>query len=204
MYSISTFFESGVEVEARQGITVANAVKAAGVPHLVQSSVGEAHQNTGIPHFESKFQIEEHVKSLGIPYTIIAPAYFMENVLGPWSLPGLIQGSVAMSLPANRRLQQVSIPDIASDELDGVQCAEIISRVTGREITYFEVPLAKAYEMSEDVGKMYEWFDTVGHSADIESLRKDYPEVGWQTFEEWARIQDWSALATDSRQTQAA
>jgi uncharacterized protein YbjT (DUF2867 family) len=224
IYSMSTFFEAGIEAEVRQGKTVADAAKATNVPHLVHSSVGGANQATGIPHFESKFQIEEHVKSLDIPYTIIAPVYFMENAVGPWSLPGLVQGSLAMSLPANRRLQQISVPDIAafatyvienrekflgkrfdiaSDELDGVQSAEIISRVTGRETTYFEVPLAKAYEMSEDVGKMYEWFDTVGYSADIESLRRDYPEVGWQTFEEWARTQDWSALQT-SAETAAA
>ncbi len=225
VYSMSTFFEAGLEAEVRQGKKVADAAKAANVSHLAYASVGSADKSTGIPHFESKFQIEEHITSLDVPYSIFAPVYFMENVVGPWSLPGLVQGSLALSLPANRLLQQISVPniaafathvienretflgkriDIASDELSGAQTAEILSRVTGREINYFEVPLAKAYEMSEDVGKMYEWFDAVGYSADIESLRKDYPEVGWQTLEEWAQSQDWSVLNANSDQTVAA
>ena len=34
----------------------------------------------------------------------------------------------------------------------------------------------------------------LGVGADIASLRKEYPEVGWETFEEWACRQDWSVL----------
>jgi hypothetical protein len=41
---------------------------------------------------------------------------------------------------------------------------------------------------------MFEWFDRVGYSADIAALRRDHPEVGWHTFEEWARERDWSGL----------
>ena len=39
-----------------------------------------------------------------------------------------------------------------------------------------------------------EWMNRVGYSADIAGLRRDYPEVGWHTFEEWAKAQDWSIL----------
>jgi hypothetical protein len=34
---------------------------------------------------------------------------------------------------------------------------------------------------------MYEWFDRVGYTADVAGLRRDYPEVGWSTLEDWAR-----------------
>jgi hypothetical protein len=40
-------------------------------------------KNTGIPHFESRYKVEQHIKNLGIPYTIIGPTFFMENLLGP-------------------------------------------------------------------------------------------------------------------------
>ena len=30
--------------------------------------------------------------------------------------------------------------------------------------------------------------------ANMKSLRRDFPEVTWHTFEEWARKQDWSVL----------
>jgi hypothetical protein len=47
---------------------------------------------------------------------------------------------------------------------------------------------------SEDMARMFEWFDTTGYAAGIERLRRDFPEVRWHRFEEWAREQDWSVL----------
>ena len=121
-----------------------------------------------------------------------------------------------MALPAGRTLQQVAVQDIASftvlvlerrneflgkrvdiasDELTGAQTAEILSRVSRRKIEYMELPSEQAGAMGEDFAKMMTWFDRVGYSADIPALRRAYPEVGWLTFEEWARGQDWSVLA---------
>ena len=48
--------------------------------------------------------------------------------------------------------------------------------------------------MSEDVALMYQWFDRVGYSADIAQLQRDFPEVGWTSFEQWAQVQDWPQL----------
>src|ERR1700694_4355888 len=147
--------EAGSEVETRQGISVADAAKAAGTGHLIFTSVGSADRHTGIPHFESKYRVEQHIQSLAIPHTIIGPVFFMENLLGPGWLPGLQEGKLAMALPASRVLQQVAVDDIggfaalamerreeflgkrfdiASDEVTGSQAAEIISRISGRKI----------------------------------------------------------------------
>jgi len=41
---------------------------------------------------------------------------------------------------------------------------------------------------------MFEWFDRTGYAADIERLRRDFPEVQWHPFEAWARQQDWRVL----------
>jgi hypothetical protein len=30
--------------------------------------------------------------------------------------------------------------------------------------------------------------------TDIKNLRRDFPEVTWHTFEQWAREQDWTVL----------
>ncbi|MGO2994407.1 MAG: NmrA family NAD(P)-binding protein, partial [Brachybacterium alimentarium] len=49
------------EGETRQGIALADAAKQAGVPHVVYSSVGGAERETGVPHFESKRRVEEHL-----------------------------------------------------------------------------------------------------------------------------------------------
>ena len=216
VFVVATPFEAGMEAETRHGIAAADAAKAAGVSHLVYSSVASADKDTGIPHFESKRRVEEHIEGLGIPYTIVAPVYFMENLLAPWMLPRLREGILPMALPSSRALQQIALPDIAaftalvlekrkefkdrrvdvaSDELSGREVADVLTRVTGREIHYVELPLEQVRRaMGEDGARMFEWFDRVGYSADIEALRREHPEVGWHTFEEWAKEQDRSTL----------
>jgi uncharacterized protein YbjT (DUF2867 family) len=212
---VATPFEAGMEAETRHGIAAADAAMAAGVGHLVYSSVANADKDTGIPHFDSKRRVEEHIEGLGVPYTIVAPVYFMENVVAPWALPQLKEGRFPMALPSSRPLQQIALSDIAtftrvvlenreefvgrrvdiaSDELAGEEVAEVLTRVTGREIHYVELPLEQVRQaMGEDGARMFEWFDQVGYSADIESLRREHQEVGWHTFEDWAKEQHWSA-----------
>ena len=215
VYAMSTFFESGTEGEVEQGKNIAEAVSAAGTAHLVFSSVASANLSTRVPHFESKYEIERHIESLSIPSTIVAPVYFCENLLSPWTLPGLADGNLSMSMPPDRPLQQIPVGeiasfvlmaledrsrftgkrfDIASDELTGRRAAEVLSGVVGRPIHFVQTPIAKARAMSEDVALMFEWFNEVGYSADIPSLRREYPEVGWRTFEQWAEEQDWGKL----------
>jgi uncharacterized protein YbjT (DUF2867 family) len=108
--------------------------------------------------------------------------------------------------------------NIAGDEVNGEEMAAILSRVVGRPIRYEVAEAARAAGVSvvsrvggrpmrhdgspaaglraqsEDLVLMYEWFDRVGYSADIEGLRREFPEVSWHRFEEWAREQDWNAL----------
>jgi uncharacterized protein YbjT (DUF2867 family) len=216
VFVVATPFEAGTEVETRHGIAAADAARAAGVSHLVYSSVAGANQATGIPHFDSKRKVEEYIEGLGVPYTIVAPVYFMDNLLAPWTLPQLKDGRFPLALPPSRPLQQIALSDIAaftgvvlenreefvdqrvdiaSDELSGWEVAEILTRVTGHEVHYVELPLEQVRQaMGEDGARMFEWFDQVGYSADIEGLRREHPEVGWHTFEDWAKGQDWSAL----------
>ena len=79
VFSVQQFWEVGVEGEVRQGILLADAAKEAGVEHFVYSSVGSAHRDTGIPHFDSKWDVEEHVRASGVPYTVLRPVFFMQN-----------------------------------------------------------------------------------------------------------------------------
>lgn len=215
VFAVTTPFEAGMEAEVRQGVTVAEAAKAMEVEHLVYSSVACANCNTGIPHFESKYRVERHIAALGIPYTILAPAFFMENLLSPALLSGLRQGRLAMALPAGRLLQQIALADlanlalmaiesrvpflharidIASDALNGTQMAGVLSRIAGRKIEYAEVPLEQVRAHSDDTARMFEWFNRVGYSADIAELRRRYPQVGWHTFEAWAKEQNLAGL----------
>lgn len=215
IYAMGTPFEAGISAETAQASAIADAAKTVGCPHLIYSSVASADQNTGIPHFDSKYAVEQYIQQLGVPHTIIAPSFFMDNVLSPFTLPGLQEGKLMQALPADRRLQSVAVRDIAAftsyildnsteflgrridiagDELTGQQYADAISLASGRAITYLETSLDDMRAMSEDMASMYEWFDTAGYHVDIATLRQDYPEVGWHTFAEWASEQDWGAI----------
>jgi uncharacterized protein YbjT (DUF2867 family) len=219
MYLMGNSFEGGTEEETRQGIIAADAAKAAGVGHLIYSSVADADKKTGIPHFESKNLVEKHVAGLGIPYTISAPVAFMENIVAPWSIGALRQGTYAFAMPAKRVLQLVALEDIgafvaalverreqvfgkrfdiAGDELFGEEQAKILSQAIGRPISYQEIPIAAARQQSEDTALMFEWFDRVGYDADIATLRRDFPEVRWHSFADWAHEFDWSVLERTS------
>jgi uncharacterized protein YbjT (DUF2867 family) len=215
VYAMSTPYEQGAEKETAQGISITDAVKAAGVAHFVYSSVASANRATGIGHFDGKYAVEKHLQASGVPYTIVAPVFFMENQLQPWMLSSLSQGKLALALPASRSLQQIAVADIgefvaaviarrdtvfgrrfdiAGDELTGEEAAAILSKATGREIHYEGFPSEVLRAQSEDMALMFGWFDRTGYTADIKSLRRDFPEVKWHTFEQWARQQDWSVL----------
>ena len=84
VFSVQQFWESGVEGEVRQGVLLADAAKGAGVDHYAYSSVGSARRETGIPHFESRWEVEEHVRGSGVPYTVLRPVFFMQN----WEIIG--------------------------------------------------------------------------------------------------------------------
>ena len=88
--------------------------------------------------------------------------------------------------------------DFAGDELSGEEQAKILSHAIGRPINYQEIPIAAARQQSEDAALMFEWFDRVGYDADIAALRRDFSEVRWHSFADWAREFDWSVLERTS------
>jgi uncharacterized protein YbjT (DUF2867 family) len=215
VYGMSTPFEKGVEAETTQGVALLEAVKEAGVGHFVFSSVGSADKGTGIPHFDSKYEVEKKIAQSGVDYTIVAPVFFMDNLVSPFMLPMLKEGKVVQAMPGDRELQQVAVDDIggfaatmiergksvygkrfdiAGDGITGARAAEVLTDASGKKIEFQELPLDVMRSQSEDMALMYEWFDRVGYSVDFGRLREEFPEVSWHSFESWAGNQDWSVL----------
>jgi uncharacterized protein YbjT (DUF2867 family) len=212
LFAMTTPF-GGTDTETRQGIGAADAAKAAGV-HIVFTSVGSANRQTGIPHFDSKYEVEKHIAKIGVRATILAPASFMENLY--FGKEQLAKGIYASALPPTRKLAQIAVADIGSvavrvledagrftgkrfdlagDELTGNDVVAILARVTGRPFSYYQVPLDVIRQrMGEDAVRMYEWFDRVGFTVDRAALRREFPDVAFHDFESWAKTQDWNAL----------
>lgn len=207
--------EVGVDGETKQGIALADAAKGADVGHLVYGSVANADLDTGIPHFDSKYQVEEHIKTLGVPYTISAPVFFMDNVIAPWALDALKGGKIMQAMPADRALQQVSVKnigefvaslisrreevfgkrfDFAGDELTGDECATTLTRITGHHVIYEALPVSVVKQQSDDMAAMFEWFDRIGYNVDIPELHRSFSDVNWQSYSQWVASQDWQFL----------
>lgn len=214
-FLMTTPDQAGPEGETKQGITAVDAIGQAGVPHLIYASIANSNDDTGIPHFESKRRVEEHLISIGFPSTVVAPTFFRENLLGPFWRDGLLKGDLMFPLPGNCGIQNISIEevgafhayavehhqelmgqriDIASSESTPMAMARAISDASGREIKFQRVPLMAIASQSKEWGRMFEWFDRVGHDVDIEGVREDFPEIPWKSFSEWAKEQDWSIL----------
>ncbi|MEU0360287.1 NmrA/HSCARG family protein [Streptomyces cyaneofuscatus] len=179
--------------EVRHGKAIADVAKEAGVTHFVYSSVGGAERETGIDHFESKAEIERHIKALGLPATILRPVFFMNNLLHFAD----VEGERVMSLPVkpDKPMQFIASDDIgvfaadafdrpaefigreielAGDEITFPQVAEVYERITGTPSRLEATPIEE---------RMFEWFAEEGYQADIPALRELHP--GLLTFEQF-------------------
>jgi uncharacterized protein YbjT (DUF2867 family) len=217
-FSVQNFLESGYAGEIRQGKQFANAAEAAGVRHFVYSSVVSADKNTGLPHFESKWRIEQHIAQLNCSWTILRPAFFMQNWYG--FLRGAIQGgTIPLPCRPQTSLQQISVEDIghfaalvfqdankwkgrtielAGDELTLQGVAQLFTQLLGRNVNYVQVPWEQFRQQAgEEMMKMYRWFDEVGYHVDIVRLRQDFPFLS--TLEQVLRQQHWEADETGKR-----
>jgi uncharacterized protein YbjT (DUF2867 family) len=211
VFSVQNFWlpAVGFEGEVRQGKNVADAAKAAGVQHLVYSSVGAAHRGMGQKHFESKWIIEQHIRSLGLPYTILRPAAFFENF--NWERAAILNGTFnAIGLHPEKERQLIAVEDIAvfvalafanpgqylgktielaGDALTESQLADTFAKVIGRPVRLTIPTGGRGRRSDEEMTAMFKFFNGEAYDADIPALRKLHPNL--LTFEEYLRKSGW-------------
>lgn len=202
-FAVQNTWTAGVEGEEAQGHRFAKIAREVGVEHYVYTSVASADRQTGIPHFENKFRVENTVRGLGFPsYTIIRPVFFMENLVSPWFLNG---DKLVSALQPGTVLQMITVPDIgqygalaftdprfknleldiAGDAVTLPQAAATIGQALGRPLEYLQIPMSEVRKNSEDFALMLEWFEKVGYDADIAGNAKTYG-VKPTSLKEWA------------------
>lgn len=203
IFSVQSAGEAGMEAEVRQGIQVADAAKRTRVGHFVYSSVAAADRNTGVPHFESKNRIEQHVRNTGLHYTIFRPVFFMENWLG--TRAQIQEGVLSLPLRPETTLQMIAVDDIgafvslafikprhwdgrtveiAGDELPMSELAAALGRMQGHEVRYQQVSWDEFEERAgHDMASMWRFFESSGFQIDIPTLRQELPNM--MTFERW-------------------
>src|SRR5262249_34656610 len=130
---------------------------------------------TGIPHLESKRQIEKYARSLRIPATFLRPVFYMDNFnVAAWGYQGaVLEGRLDLPLVADKKLSMVAVDDIghftalaferpgdfigaafevASEELSMIEIADVFSRVMGRPVRFVGGPerIAEVRKYSEE------------------------------------------------------
>lgn len=205
VFAMTTFLtDAGLDGEVRHGHTLAAAAHQTGVGHVVYSSVDGAERDSGVPHFETKRQIEQRLQELDVPTTVLRPVFFIDNFA--YQGPRLVEDTLVlrMALDADTPLQMIATDDIgafaatafehpetwiahalalAGDELTGPQIAHAFERATGTPTRFEEQPLDEVRAFSEDLALMMSWINTHGYTADVAALRRRRPDL--QTLQGW-------------------
>lgn len=214
VFFMTTPFEDGVDAETQQGLAMIEAIrKAGGVEHVVYTSVASANQNTGIPHFESKYEVEKVLAASGLNYTIVAPVYFMDNARMPQAVEGVQNGVYAVGVPEGKPLQQIAVSeigefaaaviergesvygqryDIASEERTGTDYASLLAEAVGHDVNFMALAPEAFSAWGEDMVIMTRWFGSDGYDVRIPELKNAFPEVNWKGFKSWASELSWN------------
>jgi uncharacterized protein YbjT (DUF2867 family) len=65
--------------ELTQALIAYGIAKKVGLKHVTYLSVFKVDQFRDVPHFASKLAVEEALREFGVPYTILRPAYYIQN-----------------------------------------------------------------------------------------------------------------------------
>lgn len=88
VFAVTNYWEKmDPELEKRQGRLIADVSVAAGVQHLIWSSLYNVNELTNgkfslVEHFDSKAEVEKYIRTLSIPATFFMPGFYMSNVSG--------------------------------------------------------------------------------------------------------------------------
>lgn len=204
VYLMTNFWEHGYDDEVDQGTNVVELAAEHDVDHLVFSSVGGAERDTGIPHFDSKWEIEELIRERDLPATIVRPVFFTQNFEG--FRESIEDGTLAMGLEPRVPLQILDIdtlgafvtecfadPDryvgeayeLASDELTLRSMAIRFADVLGTDVRAQHMSIDDVREIQgEEYAVMFEWFNEAGYESPIDELRADH-DVDFYRLEEY-------------------
>jgi uncharacterized protein YbjT (DUF2867 family) len=217
VYSVQDFWSVGAKREVLQGKNLADAARKAGVEHVVYSSVGGAERNSGIDHWESKWEIEKYIRKLGLPATMLRPAAFMENYYIDQVEIGILKGKLMDPIRADKPYQTIAADDIgafaalafdrpkdfigleleiAGSELTNPEAAQVFSRVIGKRVKFQKLPMPMVrLVLGKEFYQMFRWFNAAGFQANIPELRRRYPEIQLQTLEQWLFNEGWHKRA---------
>ena len=219
IYSVQNPFISGPEQEVRQGKNVADVAKDVGVAHLVYGSAGIGKKGTGIPSWETKLQIEDRMKVLELPLTVLRPTAFMELMTHRKFFPAASTWHVMPKLMGSTRpvgwlctddlgaITAKAFADpssfvgkdlaLASDVQSLDECRPIYREVMGRNPRSFPMPVwlfERFGFVGRDLTTMWRWLRTGAVDLDTAPTRAIHPDA--LTVRDWLSTQKTSGAAS--------
>lgn len=189
--------------EVQAGKNMADIAKTHTIKHLVYSSAIGVDQAAATGMQTEKAAVELYIESLGISYTILRPASFMENFLDPRF--GLKGNSFTTAALPTTEMQLIALEDIgklaamafkepsafnhkvielSGDTLTPPQMVAAMNKITGRNIQYELLPMDTLRQLNPKFAKGYEFLNSGKTTkADEENLRSIHS--GLMTFEMW-------------------
>jgi uncharacterized protein YbjT (DUF2867 family) len=208
IYSVQNPFIGGPEAEVKQGKNVADVARDVGVEHLVYGSAGTGRKGTGIPSWETKLQIEDHMKALELPLTVLRPMAFMELMThrkffpaaSTWHVMPKMMGSTrsvgwlctddlgaiaAKAFASPHRFVGNDLA-LASDVQSLDECRSVYREVMGRNPRRFPMPVwlfERFGFVGRDLTTMWRWLRTETIDLDAAPTRAIHPDAltvrGW-------------------------
>ncbi len=195
VFAVTNFWTQGYDRQVQQGKNIAEVASEVGVEQFVFSGVGSHERDTGIPHFDSAWEIDQHARELDLPLTVLQPVFFFQN-FEAFAEDIVEDGQLALPLAEGVSLQMIDVDDVghatavslanpdeyvgerielAGDDRTLAETAEVLSEVTGRDVEPVHVPIEDAYDsFGEEFTVMCEWFNEVGYDADIDALEERF------------------------------
>ena len=200
VFSVQNYWEKGVGYagEVQQGKHLADAAKQASVQHFVQSSMATGQYFEGIEHFESKAAIEDYIREIELPYTILGAVYFLDNMLDPKmggsltfpTLSGTLRpdlpfhvlavddlGGITANIFQNRARFLLQKIDIASDCLTVPEMKQRYREVTGKRPKFWSLPSGFLKLLNKEFAQQLSWQNKPGWTFDVTPVRRLYPEL---------------------------
>ncbi|MEU4446579.1 NmrA/HSCARG family protein [Actinosynnema sp. NPDC050801] len=213
VFAVTTPFGSDTDAETRHGIALVDAAR--DVEHIVFTSASNADRGTGVPHFDSKRRIEEHLVAAGPRWTVLGPSAFIDDKFGDWTLRGLREGTFHLPVPSDRELHLVAVRDIADvavlaleqpdrfadrrldlagEALTPADMAAALTAAIGHPVRHHCPPLDVVARYSTDLAAMFGYFTEVGTDIDLGRLHAELPEITWLRYADFVRLLPWPEL----------
>ncbi len=171
-----------------------DAALASGVKHFVWNTSGFIlPQKIGNPAIDVRIDILDYLKSSGLPYVVIQPSVYAENLLGPWTAPFVKdQKKVAYPTPEKMPVGWVVTKDVAAmiaeaiykpelagsifqvsglENLTGSQLANKFSLALNDTITFYSMP-------PKDFGRILDNLFGAGAGKDAEMMYQHIADTG--------------------------